>query len=344
MTPEEEENRRNIRRVQRQIDEAYDRVIQVISGASGLKMVGDTFRLDDNPVLKRKIQEALKGFRIEVEAAIVNGIQVSFQASQKNFTDLVYRSYDGRTISQNVKDLINATYERPLNAFLNRTIDGLKLSDRVWNLSNQLQREIEWSLFSGISEGQSSQTISRSIRRFLRNPDALFRRVRNAKGNLVLSRAARQFKPGQGVYRSSYKNAMRVSRTEVNTAYRTADHEKFSSIPFVLGVEVRLSDQHIVFDVCDIVAGIYPPWFKFTMWHIQCICYAVPVLPSKEEFRAYQDAVLDGTEKDFKFKDKIENPPDGFFNWLEENKERVNGWKHLPPFLKDNPRFKTLLE
>ena len=58
--------------------------------------------------------------------------------------------------------------------------------------------------------------LSRDVRRYLRNPDKLFRRVRDKHGNLRLSKAAKAYHPGRGVYRSSYRNALRLTATENN--------------------------------------------------------------------------------------------------------------------------------
>ena len=66
--------------------------------------------------------------------------------------------------------------------------------------------------------------MSRDVCGYLRNPDKLFRRVRDKHGNLRLSKAAKAYHPGRGVYRSSYRNALRLTATENNMAYRTADH------------------------------------------------------------------------------------------------------------------------
>ncbi|MBR3455746.1 MAG: hypothetical protein IKH26_10515 [Bacteroidaceae bacterium] len=43
---------------------------------------------------------------------------------------------------------------------------------------------------------------------------------------------------------SSYKNARRLAATECNTAYRTADHERWQQMDFVVGQEVHLSGNH----------------------------------------------------------------------------------------------------
>jgi hypothetical protein len=335
LTPEEEANRRNIIEAQKKIKQEYIKAIDIVfASVQGATLGEKAFRLSEYPKINEAVTRALKSFRINIEAILVNGIDKGFLLSQKNFIDTVYSAYDGRAVIDQVKSILNATYEKPLQAFLDRSINGLKLSDRVWNLTRQFQREIEWSVFAGLSEAQSAQIMSRSIRRFLNNPDKLFRRVRNAEGRLVLSKAAKAFNPGQGVYRSSYKNAMRVARTEINTAYRTADHLKYKETPFVLGVEIRLSEAHPVFDMCDLLVGNYPAWFKFTGWHIQCICYQVPILPSKEEFRAYQRALLN--DEEYVFKGKINEVPKKAFDWVSDNAKRLKGYKTLPTFMLDN--------
>lgn len=344
LTPEESANRRNILKTQSRVEVRINQTIdQVFKVAGGLKLVNGNWNIKDHPAFLKKLNEIIKSFRIDVEAILVNGIQDSFDISQTNFIKSVYSAYDGRAIADPVKAIINSSYNRPMQAFLTRTVDGLTLSDRVWNISYQLQKEIEWTIFAGLSEGQSAQTMSRSMKRFLRNPDALYRRVRNAKGKLVLSKPAKAFKPGQGVYRSAYKNALRVTRTEINTAYRTADHEKYKSIPFVLGVEVRLSDAHPMFDMCDLLAGTYPASFKFVGWHPQCICYTVPVLPPKDEFDRYSEAILNGTEKDFKFEGVITEIPENARQWLEDNRERIQRWKSEPWFIRDNKEMRELV-
>lgn len=345
ITPEESANRRNILKAQAKVEIEINRVIErVFRAAGGLKMLGDSWNIRNNKEFLKAVNEAMKNFRVEVEGILVNGIQDSFDISQTNFIKSVYSAYDGRAVSEPIKAMINAQYNKPMQAFLNRTVDGMTLSDRVWNISYQLQKEIEWTIFAGLSEGQSAQTMSRSMKRFLRNPDALYRRVRNAKGKLVLSKPAKAFKPGQGVYRSAYKNAMRVARTEINTAYRTADHEKFKSVPFVLGVEVRLSDAHPMFDMCDLLAGTYPADFKFVGWHPQCICYVIPILASKEEFDRYSEAILAGTEKDFQFTGVITKIPDNARQWVEDNRERIQGWKSEPWFIRDNKGLRELVK
>ena len=90
------------------------------------------------------------------------------------------------------------------------------------------------------------------MRSFLKYPGKLFRRVRDEKDVLFLSKAAQEFHPGRGVYRSSYKNALRLTATETNMAYRSADSRRWQQIPFVIGIKIQCSKTNYpVTDICD---------------------------------------------------------------------------------------------
>ena len=118
-----------------------------------------------------------------------------------------------------------------IDKYLNRKTYGLKLSDRVWRLQAGMLEQIEATLQLGILEGKSASDIANDLRMYLKEPNRLFRRVRDKQGELKLSKAAKAYHPGQGVYRSSYKNALRLARNEINKAYRLAQWERWQQIP-----------------------------------------------------------------------------------------------------------------
>ena len=99
---------------------------------------------------------------------------------------------------------------------------------------------------------------------------------------------------GQGVYRSSYKNAMRLARTEINMAYREAEYQRWQQLDFVVGFRIHLSNNHTILnskgepvpfhDICDELAGDYPKTFKFVGWHPQCRCFVTPILSDYDEY------------------------------------------------------------
>lgn len=117
-----------------------------------------------------------------------------------------------------------------LAAFQGRKVDGMDLSQRIWKYVGQYREQLESALDVGLGEGRSADELSRDVRQNLLDPNRLFRRVRDKRGNLVLSKAARAFHPGRGVYRSSYKNAMRLTRSEINMAYRESDWQRWQSL------------------------------------------------------------------------------------------------------------------
>lgn len=207
------------------------------------------------------------------------------RAERKN-DDFISQFIKGMSISSATKD---GMFTHSLSAFeaLKNDIDanGFKLSDRVWNITQQTKSQLEFYLDSGVVAGRNSNGISSDIRQILQNPQKRFRRIRNEKGELVLSQPMKDYHPGQGVYRSAYKNALRTSATTTNTAYRSADYERWSKQDFILGIEIhRSANNRGPCKICDAMVGKYPKTFKFTGFHPFCICFATPITMEPEDF------------------------------------------------------------
>lgn len=207
------------------------------------------------------------------------------RAERKN-DDFISQFIKGMSISSATKD---GMFTHNLSAFeaLKNDIDsnGFRLSDRVWNITQQTKSQLEFYLDSGVVAGRNSNGISGDIRQILQNPQKRFRRIRNEKGELVLSQPMKDYHPGQGVYRSAYKNALRTSATTTNTAYRSADYERWSKQDFILGIEIqRSANNRGPCKICDAMVGKYPKTFKFTGFHPFCICFATPITMEPEDF------------------------------------------------------------
>ena len=253
-----------------------------------------------------------------------------------------------KVFGDNVDKLPKETYNKyfstnpkALEAFIDRKTAGLNLSDRVWKYTDQFKEEIEMGLDVGIRDGLSSDKMSRQLRTYLKYPDKLFRRVRDEHGYLRLSNSAAAFHPGQGVYRSSYKNARRLAATESNIAYRTSDYLRWQDLDFVVGIEIHLSNNHTLNgkpfkDICDHLKGRYPKTFKWTGWHPLCRCYATTVQKTDEEFMEDNRRILRGEEPLTDSKNMVKEFPDNFNEWVKENQERIESAKSLPYFVRDN--------
>lgn len=315
----------------------YEDSINELSLAAGkITFNGEVFDLKKHPTLARKMESALKKMRTRIYTMLVNDIQNSWGIANNKNNLLVDKRLAGRKLSGKNRQLFYDPNLEALSRFINRKESGLNLSDRVWNLLESHRVDLERGLSLGISKGQSAKEMATELKKNLNEPDRLFRRVRDEEGNLKLSKAAKEYHPGQGVYRSSFKNAFRLTRTETNMSYRMSDFERWQKQPFVVGVEIRLSDNHPKFDICDLLAGKYPKWFNWTGWHPQCMCYVVPIMMTDEEFDRYVDLLAEGKEVDFVSVNAVTKLPEQFTQYLQDNAEKLKGLKNKPYWMRDN--------
>ena len=128
-----------------------------------------------------------------------------------------------------------------------------------------------------------------------------------------------------------------MTATENNIAYRTADHNRWQALPFVIGIEIHISNNHPTEDICDLFDGKrFPKDFKFTGWHPWCRCYAVSVLASQEEMDAYTTAIMNGEDvSHWKFTGQVEKMPKEFNKWMKDNQARIENATSMPYFIKD---------
>jgi len=340
-TEYEKQHLNNLHTYQKEVEQEYLSTIDTIFQYVALTtFANEVFKLSNYPVLKARIEEELLRFRDRMYGIITRSIRKEWALSEAKNEAVLKEAYG--EVSERVLEQMKNKPEA-IEEFINLKTRRIPLSERVWKLHGQFYEEIEKELYAGISEGKSAKKMAAEMKHFLQEPDKLFRRVKDAKGRLSLSGPARKYRPGAGVYRSSFKNALRLTAHETNRAYRTADHERWTNTKFILGVEVKLSNSHPKYDMCDRLVGIFPPNYKHTGFHIRCLCYSVPLLPTLEQYKEYENAILAGTDANFKF-DKVKDIHPRAKQWIVDNAERIEGWKSKPLFIQDNPRyFKAVL-
>lgn len=340
----ENSHRKNVDLYARQIDQIYQSAVSEATaiGQSVTNLNGDKlFSFADYPITHDRIDKLINKLKNSVETVILNGIDSEWTLSNNKNNELCNRVF-GDNVGKLSKEQYRRYYStngKAQDAFKARKVSGLGLSDRVWSYTKQFKTEIELGLDLGIGSGLSATEITRDLKEYLKYPDKLFRRVRDKHGVLQLSKAAKAFNPGQGVYRSSYKNALRLTRTETNIAYRTADHERWQQFDFVVGIEIKKSANHPIADMCDNLAGKYPKDFKFTGWHPQCRCYVVSILKTSDEMERDTQRILSGEPIDGRSVNYVNDTPLNFKDWIEDNQERIDKAKQLPYFLRDNRSF-----
>lgn len=301
------------------------------------------FAFSDYPVTRDRVNAMLKQLHNQVVGVVENGCRAEWDLANEKNDELTERLL-GPHKETMPKEVLERYYKNNNDAreqFIRRReevrgeTEGLNLSDRVWRYTDQFKQEIELGLDLGLGEGRSADQMSRDLRGYLREPNKLFRRVRDKHGNLVLSKAAKAYHPGRGVYRSSYKNARRLAATETNIAYRSADHIRWNQLDFVVGIRINLSKNHTIngvpfTDICDGLQGLYPKTFKFTGWHPLCRCYPTSVLKTEDELFRDLDGVDRGSEN------KVEKTPKAFDEYVKKNRDRIAGSASKPYWVLDN--------
>lgn len=356
---------RNITASERQIDEIFNAAAREAAalGASISSVNPDRlFSFDDYPQTKDRLNKLLQGLNKKLQASIVNGIRSGWTLSNNKNNELSRQVFGDNVgkLSQQAYRRYFSTNDEARKAFEERQANGLKLSDRVWNYTTGFKDEIELGLDVSIRNGMSAADMTKELRQYLKYPDRLYRRLRDEHGNLQLSKAAAAFHPGQGVYRSSYKNARRLAATETNMAYRTSDHLRWQQADYVVGIRVVLSNNHTLLgkkgkrhkftDICDELSaplnftpeekrGLYPKDFKFVGWHPYCRCHALSVLKSPEEMQEDTKRILAGEETTTESVNRVTNVPREFKSWIADNEDRMMSAKSIPYFLSDNPQY-----
>lgn len=355
----DEQHRKNLQKHAQKVDKVFQQAITKVAKAAQGKVAsvkeGEDFRFSDFPALDKAVDGFIQEMGRSLQLNIEQGDKEAWTlANTKNdfLVDTLIAEYD---LSKKTVEAWKHPHLEALQAFMERARQGMNLSNGksaaakntkgVWNIS-QFKEELEMTLSSGVGQGKSAAELSKDVRQYLKNPHKLFRRVRDKNGNLKLSKAAAGYHPGQGVYRSSYKNALRLTATENNIAYRTSDHTRWNSLPFVLGIQVHLSNNHTLngkpfYDICDDFNGAkFPVGFKFTGWHPFCRCYATTLLASEEERDDYFNRMAAGENvSGYKFSGKVEEMPSAFKDWVKENSDRIANANSMPYFLKDNPAY-----
>jgi len=323
---------------------------------------GEMFSFDS---LSEPKQGKVDGLLRRLHSLIVTAIRkdMKFEWGEANDdTDKMITAIVGNEVAQNPS--IVGWFHRnaqAMNAFMNRTEAGLTLSDRIWKPVRQLRDEMEVAMTISMGEGESASTMKRMVKKYLNDPDLMFRRFRykvgeDKEGKPVYSRKWKKrvktedgryrfvdcdkdtYKTGTGYYKSASKNAMRITRTETNMAYRRADNERWQNLDFVLGQKIQTSRGHKEEDICDELAGNYPKEFVFEGWHPQCMCISTPLLLDEDEVIKMAQAKISGEKYTPKAK-PLEDMPENFKAYVENNRQNIKKWRRNgkePYFLRHN--------
>lgn len=277
------------------------------------------FRWSDYPQTQKRVADLQARFVGDIGSVVYAGTSREWKESnimQDLLATKALKSYRAQVNGRRVK-----VYYQPNNdamkAFQERADRGMNLSAKLWNQSGNYKQELEYAISAAIEKGMSAVTLSKRVSRYLNDFPALKADYKERYGHAV------------ECFDCEYRS-IRLARTEINMAYRTAEQKRWQQFDFVLGYEIKLSGSHPVTDICDELKGRYPKDFHFVGWHPACMCYCVPILKTEDEFWADDDAPSVNAVADV---------PQNFKEWIENNKQRVKYHTTVPYFVEDNPKY-----
>lgn len=302
------------------------------------------FNFDNFPQLKARLNDIFNDYYqnslLCYKSGITDGVALAY-----NHDEMVIGGYSVLTDKaiRVARDTAAATF------IANRlkTKNGLNLSQIIWNYCQQTKSEFEMAMSNtiadGIKKGSSAEEVGKSIRKYLNDPDMMYRRYhtikvqKNGKKKDVVTWRRRRIidgkvrfieepleKVGMGVYRSARKNALRVARTEINSAYHKARNERWQNEPFVIGQYIHVSPQHNIDDICNDLEGRYPKDYVWISWHAQCICTSDPITIQGEEKKAFYKRLMAGKDmSNYVSPFAVLTMPEKYNQYIKDNSEAI---------------------
>lgn len=338
------QHRKRVQQYLRRVEKLFDELIEsIVFKSAPLELKEGLFQFRKHPKITKYIEATLLQFNKDLRELLTVSTGDSWTlANHKN--DLLklntLKSISKQIPDEVFKKLSEAPQPRNLEAlkvFQERKVGKFTISDRVWSITQNTKKELEFALDLGLAEGKSAKSLAREVKKHLKEPDRLYRRVRDKHGNLTLSKSAKAYKPGRGVYRSSMANAIRLTKEENNIAYREADQIRIMQNNDIVGYQIQLSNAHKIVDICDDLKGFYPKTFVWKGWHIGCMCQRFTVRKTDKE-------IIDEINKGINLppessQNYISDVPEQFKTYMEQNKEKMESWKSKPSFMVDNKSF-----
>ena len=288
-----------------------------------------TFMWSDYPQTRKRIRDLQERFVEDIGSVIYSGTSEEWKNSnevQDLLANKVLQTY-GETIGKEKYEILYQPNNDALKAFQQRKDKGFTISDKLWNQSTLYKQELEEAISCAIQKGTSAITLSKQISKYLLDFPQLQKDYKERFGKA--SRAM------DCEYRS-----IRLAASEINMAYRQAENLRWQQMDFVVGYEIKLSNNHTCNgkpfqDICDILAGKYPKDFQWTGWHPLCRCYKIPILKTEEEFWEW-DGRNEATTASV---NEVKDVPDAFKKWINENIQRAKSWDSAPYFIRDNDKY-----
>ena len=217
-------------KVQKVYDTLNDEIARMVlrSGYNGEA----PFRFSDFPETKKAFEEVQSTFVSSIRSIVYTGTSEEWRESnlvQDLLVDKTLKFYGSKAHGEK-HNVYYQTNSDALKAFQRRKDKGMSLSQKLWNQSKDYKTEMEYAISSAIEKGTSAVTLSKRLSKYLLDFPRLQKDYKEKYGKAVNAADCE--------YRS-----IRLARSEINMAYRTAERERWQQLDFILGFKVKLTQN-----------------------------------------------------------------------------------------------------
>ena len=210
--------------------------------------------IEEIPIIKSGLRSLLNSIESEIKrldnkilSTIRTSINKSVEMGLDNSIDRlsIYKGFVPASFVIDITSSVwNSIYHDAIRALYRRPLDGIELSERVWNIHKTSITQVRRLIARGFLYGEPGYSIAQQVRRMLLISDS---DMRTKKWRLFF----KENPPGRGVYKSAYKNTQRIIRTETNNAFRLAQSEYAAKRAWITGVKWNRVAGAIDCEICD---------------------------------------------------------------------------------------------
>lgn len=213
---------------------------------------------------KKSIDYGLKTSMMGAKVAMPSTFKVGIGTS--------FFDKSGKIVRHNAKEELYAASMwaringRAMDALVRTSYGGIAFSRRVWDVTWPVERQIRNQINLAVLTGTSADKVTRSIRSYLGLPGTF-------RGT-----AFKGFHPGAGIYKSAYKNALRLAGTEINRGFNEGIFRYGMEKKWVIGYVWRTGSGDPCEECLDEEGNFFPKDSPPNIpLHPHCACWAETV-------------------------------------------------------------------
>lgn len=276
------------------------------------------FSFADYPQTSKKVGALLDYYSNNMQSLIYRGISEEWRNSntlQDLLTKTVIKTY-ARKIGKAKQKSFYEHNKAAMKAFGERKVKGLGLSERIWNQRDDVKEALEKCLSTGIEKGMSAVQLSKKVSKYLNDYPLLAKDYKKKYGKATT------------IQNCEYRS-VRLARNEINMAFRSAEQERWTRMDYIKGKEIKTTNNlNHKKDMCDLLAGVYPRDYYWVGWHVNCMCYAIPIIMNEEEY--------------WSGKQPLDTMPEEFTDWVDDNKDKARQSSYITHYAKVRDTAKTV--